>query len=395
MSGNRTGKGARPAAAVIPAIVMVSLLTLKPAATHLTGAGVAEWVRELIAMSRGRDLSVDTSFQFQPAGYYERLIHGSSEDVPFVERLFSKDGSLPPIDDYYDRDGLLLYKLKRNVNANTLYGPLFTNADGLADRNYTKARADGVRRIALLGDSLSRGYGVPMSERFEALFEERLNAETHEQHGNHLEVIDFAVGGYRATQMLDVAMQQVPAFHPDLYLITLTPLGVGPKWGEHLYQLSRNGIDPPFGFLRQAMVDSGLRSSDPPETAQWKLAPYRLKVLGEILRTLKASAERQGAKLLVVLLPAAETPEITRLRFLGIREMVNSAGVPVIDLLDTFDQVTDIETMRLAWHDIHYNPTAHRMIADALYLKFHAEPAGWATLAAASGKIRHILNSTR
>jgi hypothetical protein len=176
------------------------------------------------------------------------------------------------------------------------------------------------------------------------------------------------------TQMYYLATEKAPAYHPDVYMMALTPISIGPTWSDHLIKLAQERRDTRYDFLRTALQDAGVQASDSRRVAQWKLAPYRLRVLRQILTSLKAQAERQSAQLMVVLLPAAEAPEISRIRFRGIRELIAKVGIPVVDLVDTFDQVDNIESMRLAWWDIHPNAAGHRLIAANLYRQFSGQP---------------------
>jgi hypothetical protein len=81
---------------------------------------------------------------------------------------------------------------------------------------------------------------------------------------------------------------------------------------------------------------------------------------------LRTAAEQASARVVVVLLPAAEETDITMRRFHGVREELAGTGIQVIDLLSTFDG-TDVESMRVGWYDPHPNAVAHRLLANQLY----------------------------
>lgn len=68
------------------------------------------------------------------------------------------------------------------------------NSAGFRDRERANQTAPGVRRIVLLGDSMSWGWGVEEGERFSDLLDERL--------GSAVEVINLAVPGYGTDQEL-------------------------------------------------------------------------------------------------------------------------------------------------------------------------------------------------
>jgi lysophospholipase L1-like esterase len=84
------------------------------------------------------------------------------------------------------------------------------NADGMRDRRYPRERRPGVRRIAIVGDSVSFGLGVPIRE----VFSERLERAL----GDGTEVLNFGVGGYNAYNERGLLESRVLAYRPDLVL---------------------------------------------------------------------------------------------------------------------------------------------------------------------------------
>jgi hypothetical protein len=177
--------------------------------------------------------------------------------------------------------------------------------------------------------------------------------------------------------MYYVAAEKAPLFQPDVYLWTLTPLALGQSGGAHLGEVARQGIEPPYDFMREALKDAGVQRSDSYGMAQLKLAPYRLSLLREMLTRLKSQVTRQGATLAIVLLPVAESPRLTLRHFEGGRELVEGVGLPIVDLLDTWDPVPDIESVRSFWSDSHPNAAGHQLLADNLYRKLRAQPELW------------------
>jgi lysophospholipase L1-like esterase len=260
-----------------------------------------------------------------------------------------------------------------------------TNSLGLADREYEKAKSAGTRRVALIGDSLARGYRVKPAERFEARIEDRLNLEIRQITGKPFEIWNYSVDGYRMTQLLDVAVSKAAAFEPDAYLLTLTEVTVHPNWGSHLAKLVRDGTDLKYDFLRRVVEQAGIRPDDDPAVAEAKLAPYRLPVLREILAHIKSQVELRGAKLIVILLPVVEDAEDVQAHFEGLVDVVRQVQVPSIDLRDTFAGVKDLESYRVVWSDLHPNAAGHSLIADNLYQKLRQQPEVWSALTGRAG----------
>lgn len=85
------------------------------------------------------------------------------------------------------------------------------NEAGFRDPERHLEAAPGVRRIALLGDSVSWGWGVDNGERFSDLLERDL--------GPDVEVLNFAVPGYGTDQQYWLFEEEVLSYHPDLVLV--------------------------------------------------------------------------------------------------------------------------------------------------------------------------------
>ena len=357
------------------AILLVVLLALQQAEPWLPDQGVAGWLRIAVAQARGRNPLWWDGLWKASNGYYENLLGG--DDPAAAQTLITRllHGKLPwgmmAMDhQIYDDVDFLLWTPKPNLNFDDRReGPTNTNADGLFGIDHPRQKLPGVRRVAILGDSITRGWGVPLNQRFMNVLQSRINAET----GQRVEMINFAVPGYRLTQIYDVALEKVPEYHPDVYLLVLTDLCMTPRWGSHLISLVEKKHDLKYDFLRQVVQESGLRKGDSPAVADWKLAPYRVPASREMLLRLKANAESDSARLMVVLVPAVEDSYVVRHHFYGMNSALQGTGIPVLDLRDTFNG-TDVESERTDWFDPHPNELGNRMIADNFYRKLQEQP---------------------
>ena len=370
---------------VMSAGVLLGLLALQQWSAILPHTGALGTVRHTVSMSRGEDPAL-ALVNGQTAGFYETLLRGSDERdegrtlLGWLTR--NSAAAIVPESENYNHGGFLSYELKPNLDRPlTEEGPMKTNSYGLSDREYSLEKPAHTRRIAVLGDSVTRGWGLPPEARYESLLEARLNAEFSAT-GPRFEVLNFAASGYRITQLFDLALDKATPFHPDVYLLALTDLGVGESWSDHLSQLAHQGIDLKYDFLRQAVAASGIRKDDEGAAVEAKLRPYRLPVIREILQRLKNHAEQHSARLMVVLVPTAGDSRLTRLRFQGVPETIRGLGITLVDLLDTFDGVSDIETVRSSWCDLHPNREGHRLIAGNLFLKLRTQGNAWSALTA-------------
>jgi lysophospholipase L1-like esterase len=372
-------------------ITALGLFYVAPAAPDNT---VGRDLYNLVAISRGRYEGWE-SIRSQTTGYYQSLLGNWRLGGKTALEWILNPSRSPENSDPYAHGGFLRYAPKPNLHWVSLSArpgdtgarvsgddprALDTNSYGLTDREYPLEKAPNIRRIAWLGDSVSRGFGVESADRFESRIETRLNEEAHRLSGLGVEVLNFSVDGYRTTQLYYVGVEKAPEFRPDVYILTLTELSIAPNWGAHLAQLVCDGQDLRFDFLRRVVRDAQLQPDDLPATVEAKLAAYRLPVLRQILRRLQSMAHSQGAEFVVVLLPAVEDSGTIARRFEGVHDLVAGMGITVVDLLDTFDSVWDVESLRVAWFDLHPNAKGHQLIADNLYRKLRNQPATWSAL---------------
>lgn len=306
------------------------------------------------------------------AAYYEGLLNESSR-VSSMNSLVTGDERFTA--DNWDRLGrrrrsdFRYWDLQPgfvNRDATNPRADLAVNAHGMADHEYSQEKPDGVWRIALMGDSITRGQGAPMFRNYESLLETSLNAGRAAA-GPRVEILNFAVGGYRIGQLVDSALDWAPAFDPDLYVLPLSELSVFDRWADHIVTLVQNGVDLKYDHFRQIVREAGLRPSDPSGTADAKLARFRLRTIGWAVRAVRDGARARGAEVVVVLMPNGTDPEILEEEFAGVREVLQDTGVRVIDLLDLFEAVDNPIDYRVSERNVHPNERGHQLIYERLH----------------------------
>jgi len=72
-----------------------------------------------------------------------------------------------------------------------------------------------------------------------------------------------------------------------------------------------------------------------------------------------------------MLAPTLEDGDLSRKRFEGIRPLLASLDITTIDLLDTFDGIPKVESLRINPLDVQPNARGHVMILENLYAKLH------------------------
>lgn len=96
---------------------------------------------------------------------------------------------------------------------------LNTNADGLRT-HLSRAKKDGVVRVAVMGDSTVYGWGVDQGHSVVAYIQRSLDAGFSPKGGNHrVEVINAAQPGYSTTQVAWLFKKVVSAYRPDRVLV--------------------------------------------------------------------------------------------------------------------------------------------------------------------------------
>jgi lysophospholipase L1-like esterase len=88
---------------------------------------------------------------------------------------------------------------------------------GLRDREFAQPKPAGVFRIAVVGDSIAYGFGLPRSDALPKQLEQLL-LDYHSQGVSRFEVLNFAVSGYDLEQVVETVGTRVPPFQPDLIL---------------------------------------------------------------------------------------------------------------------------------------------------------------------------------
>jgi lysophospholipase L1-like esterase len=347
----------RSAAFTVLACAAIALLGRSEPKASYNAPGL--WFHQrVIRMMHDRNLNKNASAE-EIAGYYEGLLAG--RPVQMLERSRQSE-------QWRFRGDYLYYEAKPHLDiADYNHDPTLrhvTNSFGMPDVEYPQQKPANTRRLAVLGDSITRGKGARFGETYDALFENYLNE--HPDNPTRFEVLNFSDNGYRLTQLVDVALEKVQGFDPDVYVLCLTQLAVNRKWGDHIGQLVWDRIDLKYPFLKDLATTARLDSRDPPSTMDAKLAVHRLPAIRWALTTLRDHAKRQGTVLVVILVPAAADADDQRQVFAGPLEILGELEIVTINLLDTFNGTDDFAALRVIEGDVHPNGAGHRRIFESL-----------------------------
>lgn len=276
---------------------------------------------------------------------------------------------------------------------------IHTNSIGLrGTREYTLQKPDGIRRIAVLGDSFAFGWGVQDHESFSA----RIEAQDPS-----LEVLNFGVPGYGVDQILVAFRTLARGYHPENVLITLfaedfwraTRAFADTGHAKPYFRLDSSGklqlqnvpVPPPltlrtnqfpdlieyspiekmlvktrtYKLLRRGMLRLGknLRLLDADSEEEWLLGRVILKQLIE-------EVQKSGAQVFIVLLPPdrwirSDSKEALYKSLLG---FAKKEGVPLLDLTPEFRQAAEHSSLTDYYieGDWHWTAKGHALAADAI-----------------------------
>jgi lysophospholipase L1-like esterase len=265
-------------------------------------------------------------------------------------------------------DPLIGHEHAPNRQARLMGVDFRTNAQGQRDREYSFERVPGKLRIAMLGDSLTVGWGVPVEDTF-AKRVERMYAAA----GIDAEVINFGVGNYNTVQEVQAFLATGHRYRPDVvvlnYFVNDAELLEPARSPSSLMRACYACV-----FLAgrgDAVVRQFLGGMD---WAQYYLSLYgdgtskgwleAKAAIGRLAEATKAS----GVKLVIVNLP--ELHDVKNYRFGRVTDLMRQAaeenGAVFVDVLPA---MVDQQSSKL-WvtpPDPHPNSYANELIAKALF----------------------------
>lgn len=253
------------------------------------------------------------------------------------------------------------------------------NARGLRDRDVDAVKAAGTKRILMLGDSITFGWGVAQNETLPA----RLEVEMKDLGQGPVEVINTGVGNYNTAMEVAAFVEHGLSYSPDIVVLNYfindaepTPIYRDVPWlARHSYAYAVLG-GAWDGFKRRLAGEqdwrayyAGLYSEAAPG---WQNAEERIGELAAICRT-------RGIRLIISNIP--ELRELAPYPFadvaLKLRAAAAANGIEYVDLLPAVEAEKP-ESLWVTAPDPHPNARAHALMARhlAAYLREHpAAPA--------------------
>lgn len=225
----------------------------------------------------------------------------------------------------------------------------------LQRREVTVAKAPGLLRIAVIGDSVGAAMNVPPADRIPAHLEARLAAET----AKPVEVLNFCVMGYDTVQEARVLETRVAEFSPDA-VILLYCLN-DPGRSETPLTWFRPPEPPPL-YIADAVKTVIFRTTGRSFGRPWVTAKgpadaqarirwdemYEpggdgLAAVGHGFDRIAAWSKAKGVPVLVAIAPLLQREDPSGATTAGYRAQVADAaklrGLPCVDLQPAFDGI--------------------------------------------------------
>jgi hypothetical protein len=308
-------------------------------------------------------------------GYYENLNAVNSFNSQLWELYMRRPVYVPiwETDAVRNTGDYLVNELNPDVSIVFRGAPYRTNRWGMRDRDYEKVPPPATFRLALLGDSITEGWGVGNEENFDHLLETRLNQEGVAGY-DHVEIMNFAVGGYLPVQIMMTLERKVFDFSPDAVFFVAHP-GDPERVVWHLVGGVLDDVENPYPGLQHFTDEAGITAQMEKADAIKILMPKADSALAVVYELAAASCAKRGITPVWVYLPAVPG-EDDRAEKARLTELASRAGFRIFDLSGIYDRA-DLHEVRIGDWDQHPSRLGHRLIADAFYAKLMEDRATW------------------
>ncbi|MEY3021571.1 MAG: hypothetical protein RIS86_769 [Planctomycetota bacterium] len=349
------------------------------------GLRVDPRVDDLLAAATGETMRARLA-DLATAGYYEELLDAGAATSERPTGLLAprpdRPSSPPPgwgrvgdSDAGIRDEPFLRYRLRPGAQDEVAGVPIAVNALGLRDRPVEVPKPAGVRRVAVVGSSITMGLGVRVEETFENLVEDAVAAGALGPRAARVEFANFSCAGYSLTQLVDAARERTPLVEPDAIVVVVNDIALSTRGSRHIRWLVDGGADLKYPYIRAIVERSGVRRGMSDAEIDARLAPFRGDIVEGATRALAALGRDRGVPvaLLFVSLPTTAASNARRLR--GLEDRLAPAGLPSVSLLGAYAGIRDARSLWIAEWDEHPNAEGHRLLAREWLRRLESDPA--------------------
>ncbi len=271
-----------------------------------------------------------------------------------------------------------------------------------ADRDFSYTKADGLKRIVSLGDSMTVGYEVNQDQTFSSIIEQRLISK-----GLNVEVLNAGVSGYGNAEELLYLERELYKYGPDLVLLSFTTNDLEDNVRSNLFRLEDGKLVEaetsylPLGkigdFLNRNPIASFLsersnlfvllkeRVTSELKRTRWQkhaevvtftemdnrtddpAATYQRRLAGAILERLYSDTRRWNIPLVIQSVPAFLPFSNELVDWFPFGEFdVHRPGIHLVTAKSLLDPYRCKELMFNLRSHFHYTPAAHRIVGESL-----------------------------
>lgn len=262
---------------------------------------------------------------------------------------------------FYRYDQRLGWRNVAGWKATTLDQVLTINSRGLRDREYPYTKPVGTRRLLVLGDSFTWGYGVADDEIFTEVLERRFQEKRQPW-----EVLNTGVSGWSTDQEYLFLVDEGFRYQPDLVVLAFYTFN-DPK---EVIASEQYGLSKPV-FLDRKLTLANVpvpRPSQPPSGLKSTVDPFELVVT--LIEAMARECRKHNCRLVVMKFGTFADPEHKGLIEAGRlfeEAFARLDGVPYLDLDKEFKRL-NLKTRDLVAgnEDNHWNDYGHRKVAGIL-----------------------------
>lgn len=339
----------------------VALMLVQYPSVHRVLPGA--WQLVVLDLGRQRLSALDQATLER--GYYENLTSAKLLNSDLFDLNMAKPDNWEQVremDAVRLTGDYLEYELLPNRVTVFKEGLFQTNSGAFRDKEYSVAKPAGTYRIAMLGASRAMGAGVNNNEVFEALIEDELNRRA----GQPVELLNFAVGGYRPIQNLITLENKVMPYTPDtlLYIAHNNDFMI---W--HLASQYAKGMALPYPFLDEIAAEAGLTRDMGYDEVDRRLKPFGPRITAWVYQQIADRARSMGSEPVWVFIPSAESYKGPDPEAAALQALAEDAGFRTLNLDDLYRDNPGEQYWLRPW-DRHPNTAGHKLHADRMVEEF-------------------------
>lgn len=257
---------------------------------------------------------------------------------------------------------ILRYDFYPSVNSTYKGASFRTNRWGMRDKDYALKPPRGVYRIALLGESMSLGAGVPQEQTFETVLEDRLNREEPTASRRRFEILNFSVLAYGILQNVAVTERKIFPFEPNSVLLMIHS-NEEIRMEVHLVSLLKAGIPIEYPYVRQKLQEAGIKPGMEEPELRRRLPLVSPDLVRWSYQRVARLCQEHGVPVVGIAFPQPREPTDNELA--RISRWAAAAGIPVLSLEGVYAGHR-FSSVRLRG-DPHLNQFGHQLVANRLY----------------------------